>query len=275
MHDDKLLRLIAAARESDTIESAQPGQLRREACLSMTRLRWLATADCGATATESAHLSACAICAARLSAWQGRRTKPRSRRVLHFVAQSAAVAAAILVTLLMRPVRPDAPAAPHAPLAERHVAARIGGLDPVQLVYLPGVQPCDERVDQFCPTTREECAILAVFRAWREECDCMAWEVHRWDNGEVVMRAEPGDAPPINRAVTGASASMQQMLILAVASRSNQLPGVDEADELIDCLNASDVSTWDGGAETYSSAVAGCLPDSVTVVPQAFVVNCD
>ncbi|MCA9243050.1 MAG: hypothetical protein KDA32_03775 [Phycisphaerales bacterium] len=275
MNEKRLLQLIADANEAERLENWAPIVDQREACLSMTRLRWIATAERGATAAESAHFRACAICSGRLAAWRGQRRRGNGRRVLHAVVQTGAVAAAVALMLLMRPAnRVAAPEAPELVGVVGPAQASMGAISPVQLTYLPGVQPCDERVDQFCPTAREECVLMAVFRAWREECGCMEWELHRWDNGDVVVQAEPGDAPPINRHVTG-TPPVQQVLILAVASRSSQLPGADEADDLIDCLNASDVSTWEGGAENYSTAVAGCLPDSVTIVPQAFVVNCD
>lgn len=127
---------------------------------------------------------------------------------------------------------------------------------------------------QFRSVAREGCFVLAVFRMWNGECQCLAWKVYRWDDGDPLaeldagqtldLRLDAADLPPI-----------EQLLVLAVAPRPDGLPDTgEEADALLACLNQrTPTPAEDDRIERYASAVRECLPSGVTVLPHPFEIK--
>jgi len=116
--------------------------------------------------------------------------------------------------------------------------------------------------------------MLAVFRAWHQDCQCLAWQLHVWEDGRPSVELLPQDICDIMIDVTDAP-PVEQLLLVAIARDPEDLPrNSAQAGDLLDCLNAViPPSGPNGHVAAYASAVRLCLPEGVTVVPQSFVVE--
>src|SRR5262249_31951779 len=126
----------------------------------------------------------------------------------------------------------------------------------------------------FQPACDAGCALLAIFREWNADCQCLAWKLHQWENGGSVAELPPGQPVDIHLNVTD-DPPVEQVLVLAVAQGRDTLPSSGErAAALLECLNDAPLSaSAEQDVSAYTSAVAGCLPDGVTLLPQSFVVR--
>jgi hypothetical protein len=146
---------------------------------------------------------------------------------------------------------------------------------PVSLCYTPASPDSGEpRVDSFQPICEAGCALVAIFREWNADCQCLAWTLHQWADGGSVTVLSPGEQGEIPLNVSD-DPPIEQVLLLAVADSQDVLPtGGERADALLACLNDSALSPWhERDAKTYARAVENCLPAGVTVLPQTFVVR--
>jgi hypothetical protein len=184
-----------------------------------------------------------------------------SRRRIWRMALSVAAAAACLLLLI------EPPANQRAPQEARAI--------PFKLAYCPGV-PFEngQRIDRFEPNAPEYCVVLAIFRTWHEGCQCLAWQLHEWEDGRTLAEVVPGEVPDIALDVTGAP-PVEQLLVVAISQHPGDLPsGPGETDSLIDCLNELTPPTEScESAEVCALTVESCLPKGVTVVPRSFFVE--
>lgn len=182
-------------------------------------------------------------------------------------------AAALLVFALNRgpsttPTRPERTGGARAV----EVGMRPHG---VSVCHLPPMQDGPTRVETFEPRVTEPTTLVAILRTWSEDCDCLAWQVHEWRDGSLVMDVVPGEPVRIELA-SADQPSIQQVLLIAVAKDRASLVSVtqDQANELLDCLNSRQLATGpDIEPATYASSVAACLPPDVTVIPQTYVAR--
>ncbi len=181
----------------------------------------------------------------------------RPRRYLLSAATAAAVILALLPTLSNESPTPSA------------------NDTPFEIAYCPTVPQLNGiRIDRFEPSSPRECAVLAIFRAWHTDCDCLAWQLYEWDDGRPLAELTPEKVHEIMLDVTDAP-PLEQLLVIAVAKNPNDLPRSEsDTHDLLTCLNkvtpSSDLSD---NAAAYASAVRSCLPDSVQIVPQSFCVE--
>ena len=115
--------------------------------------------------------------------------------------------------------------------------------------------------------------VLAALAEWSGDCDCLRWRLHEWEHGGLLAQANagqtlgitvlPSDRPPAER-----------LLVVAASHSAADLPAtVEEADDLLACLNgaAGDDGCITGNAASYASAVQKCLPVGVTVVQRSLI----
>ena len=131
-----------------------------------------------------------------------------------------------------------------------------------------------ERTDRFEPSASEHCVVLALFRTYQEECRCLTWRVHEWEDGRPLAELNPDRVLEIALDVTDAP-PIEQLLVVAAARLPADLPAdFEQAAELLECLNEMFPPTECQADESaYASAVRACLGDSVTIVPQSFFVE--
>lgn len=259
-----LIELAANAAEAD---AAAVAAAARPVCLPMSRLAVLGAYP--AVPAEAAHLAACPVCAARLRAFSQRGSAAPPRRLAATwrlrIARAVPFAAAAALVLLFQP-RTAIRQADSPPTADARSV-------PVHVRYAPHLDgPGDSRVDCFQSTAAEACVMLALFRTWNATCQCLMWELHRWEDGATITRVAAGDAVDVSLNVAG-SPPIPQLFVVAVARESALLPGAPaEADRLLECLNHSAPPLGAGeDNSSYASAVTACLPSGVTVVPASFV----
>lgn len=181
-------------------------------------------------------------------------------------------AAALLAFALNRgpsttPTRPERMGA--TPVDAR---TRVSG---VSVCHLPSMQDGPMRVETFEPRVTEPTTLVAILRTWSEDCDCLAWRLHEWRDGSLVVDVAPGEPVSIELA-SADQPSIQQVLLIAVAKNRASLLRVtqNEAHELLDCLNSRPLTMGpDIEPATYASSVAACLPPDVTVIPQTYVAR--
>lgn len=180
----------------------------------------------------------------------------------------AGIAAAVLVSTML-------PTAPRGPGTSSPAVEAIGSMVPVSVCYSPGA-PTDggARIETFQPVCEIGCALLAIFREWNDECQCLAWTVHHWADGTPVADLAPGQPVDIPLNVSD-DPPVEQVLVLAVAtSREALTMSGDHADELLACLNETSLSPGpERDLSSYTSAVERCLPEGVTILPQSFVIG--
>lgn len=172
------------------------------------------------------------------------------------------VAACLGWLLLRSAVSPVAPSA--APTA--HAAL------PVTVRYAPmAASPGAARVDCFQSTPQEACVMMALFQTWNSACECLIWELHRWEDGAALASVRAGESVDVPLNVSD-DPPVTQMFVVAVARERNAMPS--DAEHLLDCLmRAAPGPGSPNDMAAYSSAVSGCLPEGVTVVPTSFVVK--
>jgi hypothetical protein len=267
---DDLIAVAAAAEAAELREESAATPPGRSACIPMSRMSDATVT--GLTAAESAHLRACAVCAARRRAFatltaDAQRTPGiivRGWRL--FVGRAVPLAAAAALAFLLWPSR-SAPADP-----ERSAGHSVARAVPVSVRYAPHAGGAAEpRVDCFQSTAQEPCVMLALFRTWNSACQCLMWELHQWEDGRTLAEITPGESIDIPFSSAN-SPPVQQLFVVAVSRERRYLPDRPaETDQLLECLNHSAPplgTPEDAGA--YTSAVSGCLPSGVTVVPAAF-----
>lgn len=145
----------------------------------------------------------------------------------------------------------------------------------VSVCHLPAMDDGPTRVETFEPRVSEPSTLVAILRTWSADCDCLAWRVHEWRDGSLLVDVAPGETVRIELA-SADQPSIQQVLLLAVAKNRGTLAGVtrNEANELLDCLNSRPLAMGsDIEPAAYASSVASCLPPDVTVVPQTYVAR--
>jgi hypothetical protein len=173
-----------------------------------------------------------------------------------------AAAAAACLLLLIHPW--SAESGPH-----------IATAAPIEIDYCPGLPLHDGvRIDRFEPTTTEHCVVLAIFHTWQDECQCLAWQLHEWENGDALVEVTPGQELDIALDVTNAP-PVEQLLLVAISRDPAQLPRTAEQTyELMDCLNEVTPPTDPcDSVAAYTSAVQACLAEGVRVVPRPFFVE--
>jgi len=175
---------------------------------------------------------------------------------------SLVVAATAACVVLLIPTTP-----------ERQRGATHALASALRVHYAPCRGP-GPRVDQLQSVAREPGYVLALLREWHSDCECLAWNVYRWDDGGAIARVDRGDPIEIALDVSD-DPPIEQMLLLAVSPRRDRLPGAEaDSDAIIACLNNS-VPTpnerRDAGG--LALAVQSCLPEGTTVVPHTFVVK--
>lgn len=154
---------------------------------------------------------------------------------------------------------------------------RAGVPVPLRVTYTadPGWLSSDDSKHCVQSTPAESCSILAVMRTWSHECQCLVWDLYRWDTGSVVARARAGESVELVTQAPVAPPSLEQVVVFAVARERDLLPhsGADSSN-LLECL-LDGSPAWDGPAdlERYAKTVKSCLPPSVTVVPQRLNVR--
>jgi len=142
---------------------------------------------------------------------------------------------------------------------------RIAGLP-------PATTPC---VVTFDASSQQQMSMMAILRTWSDECECLSWQVHRFQDGSTVARVDEinnqqldipvGNAPPV-----------AQLLVVAAANRTEDLPdNAAENKALLDCLNERPYASDDEpDVFALATAVESCLPMGVAVVPKPFVAAC-
>ncbi len=161
-----------------------------------------------------------------------------------------------------------------APIREGHAPGVIPA-SAITIRHIPGQRgalPSTPRIDRFRSSTTEPCVVVAIFRAWSKECECLAWKLHEWDPGRVVDQFAAGETTDIALNVSE-SPPVTQLLFLAVAARRDQLASTGEGAHLLSCLNDASFPPRNEEYATLASAVQSCLPDGVTVVSAPFVVK--
>lgn len=125
----------------------------------------------------------------------------------------------------------------------------------------------------FRPVAQQPLSMVAIFRAWSEECDCLDWSLHRFEGEAALAALDTGESVDIELSQVDAP-PVEQALLLLVASHAEALPrDLESARSLIGCL--SDNTPVDGrSGETFSyvSAASSCLPPEVTLVSHSFVM---
>lgn len=187
---------------------------------------------------------------------------PRPVRRLRLAVAPLAVAAAIALLWMLR--LPNAAETTIAPGGSVHPPVRV------QLAYCPAE---GARASMVQPVADESSVVMAVMRVWNRECGCLIWQLHEWDNGEVVGELAPGE--PLDIPLPGdTTAPAEQVVMVAVAREPGRLPQhAEDTAELLDCLYRSypnDASASDQDTALYASSLQSCLPEGVTVVPQTF-----
>jgi hypothetical protein len=142
---------------------------------------------------------------------------------------------------------------------------------PIRVSYVQDVSPAGgPRRDCIQSTPSEACSIVAVLRTCSSECQCLVWDLYRWDTGTIVARARAGEPVEIVANPQPAPPSFDQVVIFAVARERDLLPRAgEEADSLLECLLRRSPA-WDGNGATLDQSaltVKSCLPQEVTVVP--------
>lgn len=278
----QLENLIRHAMESVELDDPAAESPRGADCLSMARLDVTAGGGLPLTASERRHVARCGLCRGRYDAFAATapasasaRPQSRGRRLVRQWSGPAAAAIAAGLVLAFGVPR----GAETKTEAGRGVAALasvgLGGV-PVSVCYEPGQASAGAgRIDHFPATAEEPCLIVAVFRAWDETCQCLAWQLHEWDDeGRTLARLDPERPLDIAWNVTD-DPPVEQLLVLASSRRPGDLPGYrDDAVELLECLNSKEPPALaHGGVSEYASAVSFCLPSNVTLVQQTFVVE--
>lgn len=181
----------------------------------------------------------------------------RRRLWIRVVAGSFAAAACVLLQ-----VRPG--------LQNHTMPIAVAGV-PVRMSYLPEVNHQQNgRRDCVQSTPAEPCSVVAVLRTFSAECQCLVWDLYRWDTGTVIARAKPGEPVEVMTTPRQAPPSLSQVVVFAVARERDLLPssGVD-TERFLDCLlTESPASDSSAGLEQYATTVKACLPGDVTIVPQ-------
>lgn len=130
-----------------------------------------------------------------------------------------------------------------------------------------------QRVERFRAQSQEHCTIMVIMRIWARECQCLAWELHRWEDGRPLEAIDPDEFVDIPLAISDAP-PVQQLLIVAAARSSRGLPRLgEETDALMACLDRASLAAHGEDSTLLASAVQACLPDGVTVVPRSFVAG--
>ena len=173
----------------------------------------------------------------------------------------ASAAAVLLLTLAMpHQTQPEPVAGPQCPLA---------------IDFWSGV-PREDGVRMACfePSTSERCSVLAIFRRWQHDCQCLVWQLYEWEDGRPLAELSPEEISNIALDVTDAP-PVEQLLVVAIARNPGDLPtSADQAGILLNCLD--DVEPPAGahaGVSAYATAVQQCLPEGVTVVPRPFLIE--
>lgn len=125
------------------------------------------------------------------------------------------------------------------------------------------------RVATFRPCTDQNAYALVLFRGWSDECACLTWHVHEFEDGSPLAALTAGEPVEIALEVTP-DPPVEQFIILALARRRGDLPtDGDDARRLLACLNEAAPPAWPGEPdEHYALAVQMCLPGSAQVVRQ-------
>ena len=174
-----------------------------------------------------------------------------------------AAAAALAFAFLVPPInRPD-----HRAMA----AAPIG----VQLEYRPAhTVGHTARIDAFEACSPEMTYASVLFRVYDEDCQCLTWRLHQFEDGASQCLLHPGEMLQFTLDVTH-TPPVAQVAMLVVASRRDVLPATtDEAEELLACLNNSLPPTGLGDQPVCCSAPVGdCLPPGVALLERQFIVD--
>ncbi|UCG32083.1 MAG: hypothetical protein JSU68_10500, partial [Phycisphaerales bacterium] len=135
---------------------------------------------------------------------------------------SADAVPATIPFLLASPRRPrwfDAAATITAAAAVLALALLLPSLAPqrtaygqpqVQISYLPGT-PRDDgvRIDCFQPDASERVDAVAILHTWHDDCQCLQWHIHEWENGCPLTNLIPEETHEIAVDVTGAPPVVQ------------------------------------------------------------------
>ena len=301
MNDRKLQSLLQMAAEAASMDDARPVARGARGCLSMARLQQIASRPDDLTALESGHLSVCRTCSLRLLAFGPiepvRVATGRGELPWAWGIAGLAAAAALLIGLLWplggperefagRSRQPDrtkhvVSAQPAKPVAAPELlipdpAARLAVNEPARLpmisvAYSPGVhREPGGQIDCLSPVVDRPATVVALLRVWDETCNCVRWQLHQWDDGNVKRCVDPGYAPdvPVRRTNT----PFDPLVVFAVSHEGDSLPnGGEEANDLLSCLNANEPNA-DAARDTamVADTAQSCLGQNVSVFAQRF-----
>ena len=174
---------------------------------------------------------------------------------------TAVLATAAVLAVWMRP-----PAPHHSSPTQAGVS-----LIPVRMNYLPAVASSGhDRQDCVQSTPGESCSVLAVLRTFSSECQCLVWDLYRWDTGEIIRRTDAGERIEVVTSIEPAP-SLDQVVVFAVAPSRTNLSNSKEAATLLECLiGSAEAGHPAPSPEETATVVSACLPSGVTVVPQVF-----
>ncbi len=156
---------------------------------------------------------------------------------------------------------------PQIPVGNGSFQAQI----PFNVRYLPSVGSSTDglRTDCLQSSSAESCSVLALLRRFSSECQCLVWDVHRWEGGDLVKLAAPGEALELLVDLEETSPTVDQVVVFAVAKNSSDLPqSVHDADALLECLVHTSTEPDNGGALANADAVGRCLSSNVMIVPE-------
>ncbi len=262
MNDSDIESLIRSISEIESLEQHSTPVLHDPACLGMSRLESLAGGSNSSSASERSHLDGCRGCSRTLDVFRDRERDsaaglPVVWRRWGLCASALATAACLLLLATLRPVPPS---------------VAVDGMISVSIEHTAVAALNDDGcIARFRNTVRENCVVLAVFRAWDSACQCRQWRLYDWGTGDSVAMATVGQPLDISIDVTDMPV-VEQLLVVALARRPDDLPDdAAESQALLACLNSSPLETETPEDITgFAAAVKSCLPPGVTVVSHAF-----
>ncbi|MFN0136723.1 MAG: hypothetical protein ACKVS9_11485 [Phycisphaerae bacterium] len=179
----------------------------------------------------------------------------RLRRLTMFAAAAAVAWVALRFNVTERPQPRDHGTAGTGTIATPAITVKLCSTTPA--VALPE-RAASYRVQ---PTVGEDCSLVALMRTWSAECGCLLWEVHEFENGNTVTRADRGEAIDL----IGSEGA--EVVVLAMSRDATQLSNAKDTAELLSCLDSNTRdSSLSPDARRSADIVAACLPREVTIV---------
>ncbi|RMF84110.1 MAG: hypothetical protein D6744_03650 [Planctomycetota bacterium] len=189
--------------------------------------------------------------------------RPQPARRSGTIAKALAAAAAVAFGFLPRTTPPNSSSPTHA------------GPTRVQIDYQPArIIRQAARIDAFEACSAEQAYASILLRVYDDDCQCVKWRLHRFDDGAALCVMRPGEMIEFTLDVSTAP-PVEQVAMLVLAAQRDALPMTSsEVADLLACLNESLPPTAIGEQPTCCSAPAGdCLPPGVALVERPFVVE--